>query len=216
MNKEDKIITIPNILSIVRLLMIPFIVWQYVVDHFWTAIILLFASGLTDVCDGIIARKFNMISTAGKILDPLADKLTQVAVIICLSVNHPEFMLLVVIFCAKEFAMLLGATQLFKLGKRPSESKWWGKMTTVVLYLIVGIIFLIDAFGLNGFDPYITILVLIGCICVVFALFQYYPIFRAIISGKYDVDSESYVDERAVLNKKKPDGTNESAEDSQE
>ncbi len=184
--------------------MIPFIVWQYVIGNFWTSLILLTLSGLTDVCDGIIARKFNMISTAGKLIDPLADKLTQAAVIICISTKHPAFLLLVIIFCSKELAQLLAATQLLKLGKRPSEAKWWGKMTTVVLYCIVGILFLYDAFGIKGYENYLSILVVIGCICVVFALFQYYPIFKAIISGKYDIETENYVDERAALKKDKP------------
>lgn len=201
--QKTRIFTLPNFLSVVRMLMVPVIVWLYLVKNYWIALILLVVSGLTDVADGIIARRFGLISSLGKILDPLADKLTQAAVVVCVSFNHPAFLLMVIILIAKELAMLLGATQLFKIGKRPSESKWWGKMTTVVLYSIVGILFLYDALGLNGYERYLTVLMVIGCICIVFALFQYYPVFKAILSGKYDVDEERYTDERAVLDQKR-------------
>ena len=84
-NKKD-ILTIPNLLSLFRLLMIPVIVWLYVKEkNYYAAAAMVLISGATDIADGIIARKFNMISDFGKILDPMADKLTQGALIICLS-----------------------------------------------------------------------------------------------------------------------------------
>ena len=198
--QKHTIWTIPNLLSIIRMLMVPFIVWQYVVGCYWTALILLVISGLTDVADGIIARSFHLISDLGKFLDPIADKLTQASVVVCVSLNHPEFLLMVIILVAKELAMLLGATQLVKLGKRPSESKWWGKLSTVMLYCIVGLLFLYDALAIQGYEQYLTVLMVIGCIFIVFALFQYYPVFKAILSGKYDVETERYTDSLAALN----------------
>ena len=201
--QKQTIWTIPNLLSIIRMLMVPFIVWQYVIEHYWTALILLVVSGLTDVADGIIARSFNLISDLGKFLDPIADKLTQASVVVCVSLNHPEFLLMVIILVAKELAMLLGATQLVKLGKRPSESKWWGKLSTVMLYCIVGLLFLYDALEIQGYESYLTVLMVIGCVFIVFALFQYYPVFKAILSGKYDVETERYTDSLAVLNYQK-------------
>ena len=75
---ENRILTIPNLLSAFRICLIPCIVWAYLVKerNDW-AVGLLIVSGLTDMCDGFIARKFQMISNLGKILDPVADKLTQ-------------------------------------------------------------------------------------------------------------------------------------------
>ena len=75
--KKENVLTIPNLLSLFRLLLIPVIVWLYCVrqDYRWT-IVALAVSGLSDILDGIIARKFNMVSDLGKILDPCADKLT--------------------------------------------------------------------------------------------------------------------------------------------
>ena len=91
---KHKIITIPNVLSFFRLLLIPVIVWLYIVkkDPIWTMVILAL-SGITDIVDGIIARKCNMISDFGKAFDPVADKLTQIAMLFCL-VSRFQWMLL--------------------------------------------------------------------------------------------------------------------------
>ena len=83
--RDGKIWTIPNFMSFFRLLLVPFIVWAYVgLQNTKLAIILLAVSALTDVLDGRIARRFNMVSDLGKALDPVADKLTQVCVVLCL------------------------------------------------------------------------------------------------------------------------------------
>ena len=80
--KRDQILTIPNLLSVIRLLMIPVIVWLYCEKQdYIAAAAMIVLSGLTDIADGIIARKFNLVSDLGKILDPVADKLTQAALI---------------------------------------------------------------------------------------------------------------------------------------
>lgn len=104
-------------------------------NHYVYATLILIVSGLTDVTDGIIARRFHMISTFGKIIDPIADKLTQASVVIAISINHPIFIVLMVLFLVKEFMMLLGSIKLFEIGLRPSEAKWWGKLSTVVIYV---------------------------------------------------------------------------------
>ena len=84
-NYKNKIITIPNLLSLFRLCLIPVILWLYISkkDYLGTLIVLMI-SGITDVLDGIIARKCNMISDFGKAFDPIADKLTQAAMLSCL------------------------------------------------------------------------------------------------------------------------------------
>lgn len=94
--KKDQILTIPNLLSIVRLLLIPLIVWLFVAkkEYNWAVAVILL-SGATDIVDGFIARHFNMVSDFGKILDPVADKLTQAALIICLTVKHKLMFVLI-------------------------------------------------------------------------------------------------------------------------
>ena len=93
-NYQNKIITIPNILSFFRICLIPVIVWLYNVkqDYLWTLFILLL-SAVTDIVDGIIARKCNMISDFGKAFDPVADKLTQMAMLFCLVSRFPYMMI---------------------------------------------------------------------------------------------------------------------------
>ena len=87
---ENKIFTIPNLLSFLRICLIPVIIWLYLVkdNSIWAGFALIF-SGVTDVLDGYIARRFQMISDFGKVLDPVADKLTQAAILICLSIRFP-------------------------------------------------------------------------------------------------------------------------------
>ena len=118
-NKENKVLTIPNALSVVRILLIPLFAYLYFKGHYAFAAIVLTVSGLTDVVDGFIARTFNMISTLGKILDPFADKLTQLVVVLCLAIRHNILIPLLVVFYAKELLMLSGSAKLLKSGTRP-------------------------------------------------------------------------------------------------
>ena len=87
---ENKILTIPNLLSLFRLILIPVIIWLYWFrKDYFPAGVLLIISGLTDLADGYIARHFNAVSNIGKILDPIADKLTQAAMLFCLVTRFP-------------------------------------------------------------------------------------------------------------------------------
>lgn len=136
--KKEQIVTIPNLLSIVRLLLIPVIVWLYCVKkHYGAAVGVILLSGLTDVADGIIARKFNMVSDFGKILDPIADKLTQGVIILCLTLKYPLMWVLIILFAIKEFGM--GLMGLFILHKMDcvNSARWYGKTNTVVLYGVI-------------------------------------------------------------------------------
>lgn len=135
----NKVITIPNILSFFRLCLIPVIVWLYCVkkEYFWTIIVYGFSS-LTDIVDGIIARKFNMISTFGKVFDPVADKLTQMAIIICLAIHFGWYMLIpLAIFVVKEVGMnVVGLVAAKKTGKIKG-AMWHGKFNTVLFFVIM-------------------------------------------------------------------------------
>ena len=96
--KKDQILTIPNLLSVIRLLLIPVIIWLYCIKKKYAlAVGVIVLSGITDVADGIIARTCHMVSDFGKILDPIADKLTQGAIILCLTVQYPLMWVLIVI-----------------------------------------------------------------------------------------------------------------------
>ena len=137
-NSMDKVITVPNVLSFIRLCLIPVIILEYVFlkEYFWAAKTVVF-SGLTDVVDGFIARKFNMISHVGRILDPVADKLTQIAVIACLCVRFPTMVIPLAILVVKELANGIIALSMLKKTGETINSEWHGKLATVFLYMMI-------------------------------------------------------------------------------
>lgn len=102
-------------------------------------------SGFTDMADGMIARRFNMITEWGKIVDPIADKLTQAMLILCLLSRYAKMWILVVIFFVKELTMgLAGLFMLVKKEKKLSGAKWFGKVSTVVQFLSMTALFAFD------------------------------------------------------------------------
>ena len=132
---RKRVFTIPNLLSFFRLCLIPVIVWLYCIrkNYLMTTLVLLL-SGITDVVDGIIARRFGMVSELGKALDPVADKLTQIVTLFCLVTRFPHMLLPLVILTLKE---LLAAVFNMITIKRTGEvmgAVWHGKLTTVLLY----------------------------------------------------------------------------------
>ena len=132
---KQKIITIPNILSLFRLLLIPVIMWLYIVkeDPVLTTVILVL-SGITDIVDGIIARKCHMVSDFGKAFDPVADKLTQIAMLFCLVSRFKWMLLPLCVMVIKEVtAGILGLLVIRKTGN-VCGAVWHGKATTVSLY----------------------------------------------------------------------------------
>lgn len=136
--KKQDVLTIPNLLTLIRLILIPVFVYQYVVceNYLVTAVILL-VSGLTDVADGLIARHFHMISDLGKMLDPVADKLTQLAMLVCLVRRFPLMLLPVVLLVIKELAVGISSLVVVKRTKVVKGAVWHGKVTTVLLYMMM-------------------------------------------------------------------------------
>ena len=104
--QKSQVWTIPNIMSLFRLILIPFIIVYYFTGHYTVAIVLIAISALSDVLDGPIARHFNMISDLGKILDPLADKLTEGALLVCLAFRYKLMIVLFLVMALKEFFMV--------------------------------------------------------------------------------------------------------------
>lgn len=135
---RNKILTIPNLLSAFRICLIPLFIWLYGAkeEYLWTAGILLL-SGLTDIVDGVIARRFHMTSELGKILDPVADKLTQGAMLFCLIARFPLMQVPFVLLILKEaFAGLTGLLVIRKTGQ-VDGARWHGKVATCLLYAMM-------------------------------------------------------------------------------
>lgn len=133
---------IPNILTMIRFLLIPAIIIFCLQQNYILAIIFLTISGITDILDGVIARKYNLITDFGKLMDPLADKATQVSLLTVLVIKNIIPIWILVIVVIKEFCMVSGASFLY--GKElVVSSKWYGKLATVLFYVAIVCSFLI-------------------------------------------------------------------------
>lgn len=164
---------IPNILSFFRIALIPFFVWQMSNGNYRVAAVILLISGITDLLDGFLARKFNWISQLGKVLDPIADKLTQVTVCIVLAFRLRDYAAFFVILLIKEFLMLVFGGYLIKKGAKLEGAKWFGKIVTFLFYSTT--ISLVFIPGMPGW--LISTLLGITTFCAVAAALMYIPEF---------------------------------------
>ncbi len=125
---------IPNALSLLRILLVPVFLVLYLQHLDWWAFGVLVFSGVTDMLDGFIARHFHQITDCGKLLDPISDKLTQVAVVIALATRYRELLPLVALCLVKESCQAVGGAIMLKRRCAVRGSKWFGKVSTVVFY----------------------------------------------------------------------------------
>lgn len=140
-NWRKEIQTIPNLLSIFRIFLLPIYLYFVLRQSFYVAGAVIVVSGLSDYLDGVIARRYNQVTDLGKVLDPFADKLTQLFLILSMAWYRPWLWLLFGLFLIKEGFMfvagLIGLSKNIKL----SGAKWYGKVATAVIY--VGMILLL-------------------------------------------------------------------------
>lgn len=194
--------TIPNWLCFIRIALIPVFTALFVKEQYIAAFITMIVAALTDVFDGKIARKFNMVSNLGKILDPIADKLSQIAIVIILLVKFWDGPLkyILFLFIFKELLMVIGAGILMAKGMRPVAAEVWGKLATVVFYTFMitiiaigpnGALLSIDLFkGLELNNTVIMIMVIISAILAFASLFGYAPGFiRQLKENKKQINS---------------------------
>lgn len=175
-NWKKDVLTIPNMLSLFRLALIPLYVGIYLnaedAADYYLASAILAVSCLTDLIDGQIARRFNMISTVGKILDPFADKITQFTLVVCLAIRHSVLWIIVCLIFVKEIFQLVAGIIAFRRGRMLKGAQITGKVCTTVLFVslilmvmlpelkstVVNWIALIDGiFLLVAFADYVTV-----------------------------------------------------------
>jgi cardiolipin synthase len=175
---------IPNILTVLRFLLIPVFGYFLSVRNYIVAVLLFLAGGLTDVLDGYIARRYNLITSWGKIADPLADKLMQITAIVILSLGLKIIPIeLVLVILAKELLMGIGALVLYRQKKYVVSANWYGKMSTVVFYLAIIMLIFNEPFGrwtLFG----IAVNQLVFILAVIAALFAFFMYFRSYLRIK--------------------------------
>ncbi len=166
---RQELLTIPNILTYFRFLFIPVFVWQYVGEHYFMAGFALALSGLTDLFDGKIARKYNMITEIGILLDPVADKLTEGAVLLCLAIKYPMAWILIGVYLLKEGFMTIAGAVMLRKKKKLGGAMWFGKVCTAVFYLIT----LVLTFSPNIPKNTVILLMTICGVMMLFTFVQY-------------------------------------------
>lgn len=181
-------LTIPNILSVIRIfLIIPFIISVFK-DDYVTAVIVLAVSGLSDLFDGIIARELGQVTNLGKVLDPTADKLTLMAVMICVGIKFPNIFPFMIIMVIKEVSMLLAGAFLIRRKRVPPSAKWYGKLATVVFYISVIIIIGLKAVWEINIGILNISLMLLTALCMGYAMFRYYKIFMFMLRNDKNIN----------------------------
>lgn len=191
---------IPNILTILRFILIPIISYFIFTGHYLLGFIFFTISGITDILDGAIARKFNLVTNFGKLMDPLADKLTQISVLATLVFQKiiPFWILVVVLL--KELLMIIGASFLY--GKDVVVySKWFGKLATVLFYLAIVCSLINKEFALTGVWQNLDfILYCIAVIATVFSFVMYVKyLYKDGFIDKSDLKKEK---QPVIINKK--------------
>ncbi len=186
-NIKDNL-TIPNILSMIRILLIvPFVISVFN-DDYITAVIVLAVSGLSDIFDGIIARELGQVTNLGKMLDPTADKLTLTAVMICIGIKFPKIFPFMIILIIKEISMLAAGAFLLGQKRIPPSAKWYGKLATVAFYVsVITIIGLKAVWGVNN-ESLNVCLMSVTALCMAYAIFRYYKIFVFMIRNDKKVN----------------------------
>lgn len=187
-----KVFNIPNILSMFRIVLIPFFALLYFkadaqnTQYYFYASLALILSGISDLLDGVIARKFNQITYLGKILDPLADKLTQVVVVICVAIKLDSWVLTaaLMVFVVKEFLMLIGGFIILKNKITLQASKWYGKVATAVFYIVMAAIAMFDWISIE----IAFLMILVAALFMMFAFSQYIMDFVSIMKNNKKKD----------------------------
>ena len=204
--------TVPNLLSFIRILLIPVFAYLFYKGELIWAVVVLAISGLSDFFDGKIARRFNQVSALGKLLDPIADKLTQatIAIMLFMAFFKAEnralhlFAWVFLLFIVKELVMLIGGALMIYFGIRPGAAEFYGKAATMVFYLVM---ITIMAFGpeVGAFrneagavyplftlpDPVLMVLVVISVILTFVAFFSYMPETRRQVKERFSPEGKA-------------------------
>lgn len=176
--KKD-ILTVPNMLSLFRLILIPVYIAIYLnateTVHYFIAAGILAVSCLTDLIDGKIARHFNMMSNVGQVLDPLADKLTQFSLAVCLAVEYPVIWLMVCMIFIKELFQLIAGIVFLRKGKMLKGALFTGKVCTTILFASLILLVLIPPVYLT--DTFVDIVTAVDILFLLIAFIDYIRVY---------------------------------------
>ena len=188
-NWKKDILNIPNLLSLFRLALIPVYMLLYLnaqtTRDYWLAGSILAVSCLTDMVDGKIARKYNMITPLGKLLDPIADKFTQLVLTLCLSLKYPVLRPVLILFLIKEFFQFFAAWFNYRRGKALDGALTAGKICTTVLFISLTLLVI-----LPDMDPsWVDVLALLDAVSLIFAFLHYVSAFFGKNAKVHDIET---------------------------
>jgi cardiolipin synthase len=167
--KYPVVMNVPNILTLFRFGCVGLLVWAFLRERLALALFFYLLAGFTDVLDGYIARKYGQITAAGKLLDPLADKLMLIAVLVCLffrSYITPGILLIVLI---KELMMVAGSILLLQKRDQVVQSNLFGKFTASFFFISLVLTFFHDRVS-----PVDSIMVYFATALSIASLLQYW------------------------------------------
>ena len=177
---------IPNIITIIRIILIPLFSYKFLtaqnVNDFVISAGILAASGISDMLDGYIARKYNMITQLGKVLDPAADKLTLFAVCICFCIRKPNMWILFALLMVKDIVIMIASLFLMNKQIKLDGSRWFGKVYTILFYIIMLTLVINNSISdkLSMLLLGILLIMTIGCFVL------YIPVFFKLKNGNND------------------------------
>ena len=185
-NWSKDLFTIPNLLSLFRLTLIPVYMTIYLEGRYLLAGTILTLSCLTDLLDGHIARRFHLVTELGKLLDPLADKLTQLSLTLCLSLRYPVLGPVMFLLVCKEIFQLTAGLICLRRGKRIAGPLPAGKICTAVLFISLTALVLLPELS----PAVVNLLALADLIALSFSFIGYVQAYFGGRRGRYLQDSE--------------------------
>lgn len=168
--KED-LFKLPNILCYIRILLVPLFVYIFLHKWYWQSALVVIIATITDVIDGWIARKFNLVSDWGKFIDPVADKLMQFAMLAVTIIKVPWILILIVAFILKEAILLVIGLYIYHKGRNLDGAMWCGKLCTVVLDCAMLILIAIPESWINDTLSLILIIIVFAFLLLSFVVY---------------------------------------------
>ena len=175
--KPRDLLTVPNLITFVRFLLVPPFVWFFLNENYIMAGLMVGLSGLSDCFDGFFARKLNQVTSFGKILDPIADKVTLIAVAVCMVIYLPAILPIMLVLVAKEFLMLLGGFILLLRKMAPPPANIFGKVATLVFYFVICLIILTKIVTGQENMTLVYFGLILTAVVMIIALVQYSVVF---------------------------------------
>lgn len=169
--KNNAIFTIPNIISVIRIILVGLFCAFYLGEMPKVAFGILLASGISDLLDGYIARKYNQISDFGKVLDPIADKLFQLSTIFCFWLMHKIDWWILMLVIAKECFMAVGGLIFYKKDRTVIAAKWYGKLASALFFVSFMVVMFLSCFPVVTDDVCRKITSVIFVVCLCFSFF---------------------------------------------